>query len=359
MKICFLAHNIGSANGGGRLVLELVKHLKKNNFSEDIQVLTQMNTGQEFEKSILSDNFVEFVFSLPRLRAIFKKYDIIHAFDVFPYGLIAFAALLGLKKKLVITVVGTGSIQPLYNFWKLWLSKKVFKRADKIISISSNTVREIQKKIPGVNIEVIIPGVDYDYFSNLSKGVVSQEKNYILSVGAIKPRKGYEINLRVFAGVSAVMPQLKYIIVGSGRGEYFELLQNLVKQLHLEGRVIFKEYISDMELASLYKGAEMFLLLSQNDNFDVEGFGLVFLEAAAFGLPVVGSLNCGAEDAILNGENGFLIKPTDIEKAKEKVLMILNDQNLNLRFRKKSLQFAQETTYQKMTEKYLKIYEQA
>ncbi|MFH0804153.1 MAG: glycosyltransferase family 4 protein [Candidatus Zambryskibacteria bacterium] len=358
MKVCYLIHDINPVNGGGRLVFELVKNLDKDIVTE-IKFLTQINSSNNAEETILPNSIAGLIFSLPKIRNALKKYDIIHAFDVFPYGIITAIALIGLKKKFIITVVGSGSVKPLHSFWRLWFSEWALKKADKIISISSYTAEEIEKKVSDVEIDIINPGVDYDYFNNLPKdNSFTDTRPYILSVGAIKSRKGYEISLRVFAEINASLPQLKYIIVGAGRDKYFEKLKNLIKELHIEEKVVFKKDISREELVSLYKGAELFLLLSQNDNYDVEGFGLVFLEAAACGLPVIGSTNCGAEDAIWNGGNGFLVDPKNISKAKKYALIILKNFEMKYKFKDKSLEFARKMSWQNAAQKYLNIYKE-
>lgn len=133
-------------------------------------------------------------------------------------------------------------------------------------------------------------------------------------------------------------------------------MQKLITELGIKEKVFFKEGICDNELRGLYQNAELFLLLSQADNHDVEGFGIVYLEAAAFGLPVIATYGCGAEDAVLNGENGYLFDASDIEKIAERILEIFKNQNLRQRLSLKSIEFAKENSNQKMVGKYLDVY---
>lgn len=358
MKICFLTNNLDIKNGGGRLSYELINHLKKTDSNLEYEVLTTEASGYDFESPILPVNKIKLFFSLGKIRAILRKSDIVHALDVFPYGVIAAVAAIGLKKKLVVTAIGSGSIEPLYSFWRRYLLKWVYQRANRLTAISSYTAREIQKKIPNLEIDVIQPGVNYEAFTKQSdnNNQKGEEVPCILSVGRIKPRKGYLLSLRVFAEVSKHLPNLKYIIVGSGRGEYFQKLTKLINKLNLAGKVVFKENVSDEVLINLYKKAELFLLLPQEVNHDVEGFGLVFVEAAALGAPVIGAINSGAEDAIRDGVNGYLVDPQGLDKIVGCVLKILTDRDLRERFSKKSIELAKQMSYQKMVEKYLEIY---
>ncbi|MDP2709111.1 MAG: glycosyltransferase family 4 protein [bacterium] len=357
MKICFLTHNLDVKNGGGRFSLELVRQLKKIDHKLTALGLTTVDSGLVWAKNILPIDKITLILSIARIRKIFKDCDIIHALDGWPYGLIAVLAGLGLKKKIIITAIGSGSIKPLYQPLFSRMLSGVYGRADKLTAISSYTAREIIKKVPGLKIEVIPLGVDFNAFINLGENLPRAIINpYIISVGRLKPRKGYLESIRVFFKVNQKMPELKYVIVGSGRGEYFKELQVLIKKLRLEDKIIFKENISDEELAALYRGAELFMLLPQNDNFDVEGFGLVYLEAAVFGLPVIGSLDCGAEDAVSDGRNGYLLEPKDIEKASRLVLLILRDKNLRQQFSRASVELAKKMTYRRMAQRYLELY---
>lgn len=89
----------------------------------------------------------------------------------------------------------------------------------------------------------------------------------------------------------------------------------------------------------------------------MEGFGLVFLEAAACGLPVVSAKNTSAEDAVLDGKNGILAPAQDAAAAAAAaVIKILSDQNLKESFSQESLAFAQKMSWQKTASEYAELY---
>lgn len=359
MKICFVTNNLKIKNGGGRFSLELIEQVRQNIGDANIKVLTAVASSYPWETAILAGGKIKVLPRIFKIRKILRAYDIIHIMDVFPYGMIVGLAAWGLKKKIIITAVGSGSIQPLHKQWS-FLAKHIYNRADIVTAISHYTAAEIKKKMPTLDISVINPGINYNHFIQL-KNKSLEPKNlygdYILSVGRIKPRKGYEYSLKVFAKIALALPQLKYIIVGSERGEYFSRLQSLIGQLGLGDKVIFKEGIADQELVNLYVNAKIFILLSQNVNYDVEGFGLVFVEAAALGVPTIGSKYCGAEDAIANNKNGWLVEPQNIDQIAGKLLELLNNQEVYNNFRKSSLEFAQNFDWPIIIKKYLKIYE--
>ena len=134
-------------------------------------------------------------------------------------------------------------------------------------------------------------------------------------MGALKPRKGYEVSIPAIAGVKKRYKDIKYYIVG---GSPPKLYLDLVKKYNLEKNVEFSENLPDDELIKIYYQADIFLLtpVTFNDN-DFEGFGLVYLEAGACEKPVIGTYDCGAEDAIIDNITGLLIPQKDIKKTTE------------------------------------------
>ncbi len=347
MKICYLNHDLKDTTGAGRFCLFLIKEIKNILLEAEITVLTSEAVGQGIGHAL---------FSLAKIRRVFKECDIIHALDGWPYGFMAVLATVGLKKKVIITAIGSGAVAPLYSFWRRPLVKWTYRRADCLTAISRHTKKEILKIIPDLKITVINHGVDFLAFQKTTNHKLQtiNYRPYILSVGTLKKRKGYEHSIRAFAKISEKFSELKYIIVG--KGPELGNLKFKIKNLKLEKRVIFLSNLSEEELIELYHNAELFILLPQEVNKDMEGFGLVFLEAAACGLPVVSAKDTSAEDAVLDGKNGILAPAQDTAAAAEAVIKILSDQNLKESFAKESLAFAQKMSWQKTATAYAELY---
>ena len=347
MKICFLNHDLGNNTGAGRFLLALTRAFKKINPRHQFITLTS--------EDLLSGGFLKIISRLFKIRSVFKSCQIIHALDGWPYGVIAAVFSLGLNKKIIITAIGTGAVQPLYQPIKKQLLTWAYRKADKITAISNNTKREILKVVPDLKIKVINHGVDFEKYqiSNIkyqNDSVIQNLKPYILSVGTLKKRKGYNYSIKAFTQTALKFPNLKYVIVGQG-SEYANL-KSQVTNLKLQDRIIFLKDLSEEELIGLYKNAELFILLPQNDNKDIEGFGLVFLEAAAAGLPVVAARDTSAEDAVLDGKNGFLVGSKDWKGTALTVEKILNDENLKNNFSKNSLELARSMNWEQIAKQY-------
>jgi phosphatidylinositol alpha-1,6-mannosyltransferase len=131
----------------------------------------------------------------------------------------------------------------------------------------------------------------------------------VLSVGRLVPNKGHDRLVRAIAAVRAGGVAIELTIVGSGPEE--PALRALITELGLREVAHVAGGVSDDELASLYDAADVFALLSVPVGGEVEGFGIVFLEANAHGLPVVAGRSGGSQEAVAHGVSGFVVDNHD------------------------------------------------
>ncbi|MFY9462609.1 MAG: glycosyltransferase family 4 protein [Candidatus Sungiibacteriota bacterium] len=360
MKICFFTHNLRQDNGTGVFSRRLITGIR-DALSADVIVLTAVSSNEPYEQSILLSNKLLLITRIPQIRAIMRDCDVVHALDVFPYGMIAAFASVGLRKKMIITTIGSGSILPLYHWLYAPFARAVYRQANAITAISAFTRDEILRKMPDLNIAVINPGVDVHEFSQHLSAIrdgandaIKKFTPYILSVGQLRWRKGYHFSIRAFAKVSSSFPQLHYVIVGKRYTKIYERrLENLIEELGLQNRVhILQDVDSREALVEFYKNAGLFCLFSQNINHDVEGFGLVFLEAAAAGLPVVGSKDCGVDDAMKDGQNGILVAGRNPDDFADAIITILKDPAKKKAMADASRAFASEMSWQRQVSMY-------
>ena len=349
MKVCFLGGELDTKAGWGRLAKEIIDGVSKKGVDTEV-----INLGNDISMSFFKMLLLAF-----KIRKNLKNCDIIHCFDAFPWGVVGALANIGLNKKMVINGVGTWSVLPLYQKKNAWLVSWAYKKADKVLAISRFTADEIQKKVKLSNIEVIALGVDLEKFKLCPpKSDATGSKKVILSVGALKFRKGYHISIPAAAEVKKHYPEIKYRIVGDQSGlKYFNELKRLVRENGLEDNVEFLSGLSDQELRSLYCECDLFLLVSVNEAHSFEGFGLVHLEANACGKPAIGTLGCGSEDAIKDGYSGFLVPQNDVKATSEAILKILGDSKLAGEMGQNSHSWAKANTWEKTAKKYVDVYE--
>lgn len=176
------------------------------------------------------------------------------------------------------------------------------------------------------------PGVDPDRWQPGGEAAVRQRfglegKRVLLTVARLAPRKGQDCVLRALPAILKQVPDCVYLIAGSGPEE--PRLRALVAELGLEEHVRFAGTVSDREIGDFYHAGDVFVMANrQLANGDVEGFGLVFLEANACGKPVVGGRSGGAVDAIADGESGLLVDPENADELSGALIRLLSDPDL-------------------------------
>ena len=148
------------------------------------------------------------------------------------------------------------------------------------------------------------------------------EAPVILTVARLVPHKGQDMGIRAVATLRRDFPELRYIIVGEGSDE--ERLRALAKELCVSDRVGFVGAMRDDELPEAYATSTIYLGASRVDNeINVEGFGISFVEAAASGIPSVAGDSGGVRSAVRDGETGIVVPPTDSDAIADAIRSLL------------------------------------
>ena len=147
----------------------------------------------------------------------------------------------------------------------------------------------------------------------------------LLSVARLVPRKGIDTVLQALPQLLAQSPDLQYWIVGNGPARVS--LGRQAQELGLIQAVRFMDKVSDSELPEIYRRATIFVLPARADYHagSVEGFGIVYLEASASGLPVVAARSGGAAEAVIENETGLLVPPDDPAALGQALQRLLDD----------------------------------
>jgi phosphatidylinositol alpha-1,6-mannosyltransferase len=160
---------------------------------------------------------------------------------------------------------------------------------------------------------IVIPnGLDVTDFT-LSNSVELQGYPVLLTVGHVSPRKGQHRLIKALPELIKMYPDVVYHIVGRPIDQI--KLESLASELGVDEHIVFHGAVKNHSaLWDYYKAADIFVLLSENQpNGDVEGFGIVALEANAVGTPVIGTKYCGVEEAVLNEKSGVLVDGNSVE----------------------------------------------
>lgn len=268
------------------------------------------------------------------------------------------------RKPVAITIHGLDIMYK--NKFYQFLVPKCVKRLDKIICISQATKQEcINREIPEEKITVIPGGISDEFHINEDKEVLKSElkkkldlklenKNVLLSVGRLVERKGFHWF------VENVIPKLleqinEFVYLIAGDGIFRERIKNIIANNGLEDYVIMLGKVDDEVLKLLYNASDIFITPNIPVEGDMEGFGIVALEATSCSVPVVASKLDGIKDAIKNERNGFLVEPYDINRFVEVITKLLENDYERKEVGKKAREFTLKNySWEKIAEKYLK-----
>jgi phosphatidylinositol alpha-1,6-mannosyltransferase len=217
-------------------------------------------------------------------------------------------------------------------------------RADRLVAISTFTARQVDLQLRRRGpIDVVLPCLDLPAARSVpcrpqrSDGGESPDRDPALSprvlcVARLSPDETYKgVDTLVYSWprVSGQIPWAELVIAGDGPDR--ARLEHSAALLGLDGRVHFLGQVSDDELVLLYAEAALFALPARTRlgaKPQGEGFGLVFIEAGAMGLPVVAGRGGGVDEAVIDGETGILVDPDDPDAVADAISMILSDPEL-------------------------------
>ena len=221
---------------------------------------------------------------------------------------------------------------PPFSFAIKFMSQSI----DAITYLGDYTRSEISKAISKNDVGKLVqiaPGIDVDHFvpkdsSELRAQLGLADKAVIISVGRLVHRKGQDKLISALPAIRAAVPNVHLVLVGVGPHQKF--LENLVAKLNVADCVTFIGRINYSELPKYICVGDIFAMPSRSRFFglEVEGLGIVYLEASACGLPVVGGKSGGAPDAVLVGETGVVVDGTNSSEIAEACIDLLNNPEL-------------------------------
>ena len=215
-----------------------------------------------------------------------------------------------------------------------WLVKKVLNSATKLISNSKNTANILINNWQAQQEKVVVlnPGCDTTKFVpaakdlNVRKELGWEDRTVILTVGRLQQRKGHDMMIKALPKIKDIHPDVLYAIVGNG--EEKPALQTLVTELNLEDNVMFHAEITDQEMIQCYQQCDLFILPNRTVGNDIEGFGMVLVEAQSCSKPVIAGDSGGTAETMLIGDSGYVLDCTNTEVMSNAISDLLTDKPL-------------------------------
>jgi phosphatidylinositol alpha-1,6-mannosyltransferase len=237
------------------------------------------------------------------------------------------------------------------------LKRRVFREAEKVFPVSAYTGRAVLEETGAAHDRVVVVhnGVNPAIFKPTSVSPADEARfrprgeRLLLTVTRLYPYKGVDRMLEALPAIAQAAPDVRYLVVGEGPD--LERLQRLAAGLGLQNRVSFLGRRTVAEIVSLYNLADLFVLLTREEPPDVEGFGLVFLEAAACGLPSLGGRSGGIPEAIEDGRTGWLVDPRDPRTIAATIIDLLKSPERMRRASEQCLRTAPERTWERVAER--------
>lgn len=247
------------------------------------------------------------------------------------------------------------------NLIKWMVQRAVLRHAARCLANSEYTAELFARaRVPRERIGIIYGGVRTEEFERdageataLRAELGLGEAPTILTVARLIERKGHETVLEALPEVLGQVPGTRYLVVGEGPMR--EKLERRATELGVSDAVIFTGHIADDRLPLYYLAADVFVMPSHPVRGELaEGLGLALLEAAAAGIPAIGTRFGGIPDAVVDKETGLLIEPEDHEALAEALVRLLTDAELRTRMGAAAQQrVRREFTWRRVAERFL------
>jgi len=341
--VLFVTNDFGPRAGG--IETFVIGLIERRPFGQTIVYTSAQAGSEEYDKAWKSDFGVTVVrdrakILLPTPRVarnvarIIKESDI----QVAAFGAAAPLGLLSASMKRA----GVQKTVALTHGHEVWWAKvfpfnlalrKIGTSVDSLTYLGEFTQRAIARSLSKTSAEKMIkiaPGIDVDHFSpqdssQMRRDLRLENKRVIVSVGRLVHRKGQDHLIQAMPEILKSVPDAHILMVG--QGPYLSHLKKLVEDLNLVEHVSFIGRIQYAQLPQYICAGDIFAMPSRSRFFglEVEGLGIVYLEASACGLPVIAGSSGGAPDAVLEGVTGIVVDGENDQEIAAAAIKLLND----------------------------------
>ena len=250
--------------------------------------------------------------------------------------------------KIPYVVWGQGSDIYLPGRFTRMTSKSILQNADAVLALTED-MKQKMREICDRDISVVPNGIDLKRFEISSGEKKEGSAKTIIFVGRLHPVKGVQYLIEAMAIVHQQMPDVKLVIVGDGVER--ARLEELAEKLNLNGCIQFAGQVPQESIPRLMHQADVFALSSLS-----EGLPVVILEAMAAGLPIVATKVGGIPDIVEEGVNGYLVNAKSSEEIADRLLILLQNDEMREEIAAKNREKAKLYTWDKIADIVEKIY---
>ncbi len=264
-----------------------------------------------------------------------------------PFGVLAIL-LKTMKPELKIFVFTYGSeIIKVDTLLYRKLLKYVLGKCDFIITISNFTKNALRKYSPKPII-MVYPGYNGNFYK---KNHTNNKKILLLTIASLTKRKGQQYVIDALSQIDKSI-DFEYHIIGNGHQEC--KLKELACEKGIGNSVFIHTGLSDEEVVEYYKKSDIFIMTTYQDGYDIEGFGIVYLEAGAYSLPVIATDVGGVGDVVKNNYNGIIVKTKNIESIIDAIVKLYKNSDLRNKLGQNGIENAKIFNYSSSVKELLK-----
>ena len=367
-RIILLTHEYPPEKGGaGTYCKEIAESAHQQKINIEVWAPCGSENNSTFNVKEMewkgSQSWLSSVLLILNLRSfLFKKTEALTVHIAEPGACRAFIRLGWLLPKniqKIITLHGSELISFTRNPLERILFRKLLNSSTKIHVLSKfnqdQCIKFCKQSIDKIR---LIPGAPSSMvLNNQSRQIICPDTKIlqILCVGRIHPRKGQLQLLQALQLIPrALQNNIRVVFAGPiNKTSYQKKLKGVA--LSTRAEIIFTGEISDKDLRGLYQKSTIFALTPILTKKSVEGFGFVFLEASAFGLPIIATKVGGVEDAVRHGETGLLSNPSDAEKLKNNIVTLIENPSLRKKFGTHGITWAKRHTWETVAHKLYRV----
>lgn len=284
-----------------------------------------------------------------------------HCLRAFPEGFIGYLARkrLGHLARLVVYAHGEEMLVARASRQVLWMAQKVYQSADLVIANSHSTASMVRELAPGATVVVINPGVDVASFRCDPVDVEVTRRGWgwvdgtivVSTVARMEPRKNQRSVLSAIASLRSEGQEVAYVCAGSG--EELEHLEAQTATLGLREFVRFPGVLSESEKVLTYLASDIYAMPSIRVGEMTEGFGIVFLEAAAANRASLAGSVGGQPEAVIDGETGIIVDGSSDDSVLLGLRRLVKSSELRARLGKRGRSWAEAHDWSKVAERTL------
>ena len=243
-----------------------------------------------------------------------------------------------------------------------FLMSRAHRVIDLMLANSRSTVDLLHGAIPSDRLAIVHPGVEVAEFAGAEqagrqwrKEQKLEGRRIILTLGRLDPRKNHQAVIRALAGLSGAFADLVYVVAGEGRQA--ESLRSLAAELQVSDRVRFLGRVDGSTRLALFGGCDLFVMPAVQSGTDLEGFGIVFIEAAACGKPSVAGRVGGQAEAVRDGCTGLVVDGGNQEELVQALKRLLSDVELTGRLGRQARERAAELDWSRVVQRTVQLVE--